>query len=166
MDTGSKHGPCCQSFFDTHHRGLNVQSAGNDHPLEDEQTPAGGPDQADGPHQADPADPAVDDKDQAVDDTIRLNWREKLVEGGLVMAMAMVGTLIGGIGRPYFSDCHAQYPGGFGAGIHGGGIDPVHHPDCRGRGHRQCLFVQLRALHHTSPLSRQRIEGRNGWTAP
>ncbi len=72
-----------------------MQNAGNDYPLEDEQTPAGGPDPADGPHQADPADPAVDDKDPAVDDTIRLTWREKLVEGGLVMVMAMVGTLIG-----------------------------------------------------------------------
>lgn len=83
-----------------------MQNAGNDYPKEDErpsaedadeQTRADGPlktnrtvqvDQAnrvDGPHQA----------DQATDDTIRLNWREKLVEGGLTMVMAMVGTLIG-----------------------------------------------------------------------
>ena len=77
-----------------------MQNAGQDYPKEDERPPADGrdqahkahganqtdrADQADGPHQA----------DQVVDDTIRLNWREKLVEGGLTMVMAMAGTLIG-----------------------------------------------------------------------
>lgn len=77
-----------------------MQNAGQDYPKEDERPPADGrdqahkahganqtdrADQADGPHQA----------DQVVDDTIRLNWCEKLVEGGLTMVMAMAGTLIG-----------------------------------------------------------------------
>ncbi|MYG85448.1 MAG: M48 family metalloprotease, partial [Gemmatimonadetes bacterium] len=58
---------------------IHVQKAGQNYPLGNERTPEDGPDQA----------------DQAVDDTIRLNWREKLVEGGLIMVMAMVGTMIG-----------------------------------------------------------------------
>ncbi len=65
-----------------------MQNAGNDNPLEYERTPADGQAQADpkeGPHQA----------NQATDDTIRLNWREKLVEGGLIMVMVMCGTMIG-----------------------------------------------------------------------
>ncbi|MCY3554781.1 MAG: M48 family metalloprotease [Gemmatimonadetes bacterium] len=80
-----------------------MQNAGNDNPLEYERTPADGQDEqtrVDGLDRADPADPPNGQHqpakaEQAVDDTIRLNWREKLVEGGLVMAMAMVGTLIG-----------------------------------------------------------------------
>ena len=42
-------------------------------------------DRADGPHQPNPA----------VDDTIRLNWREKLVEFGMLMALVMSGMVIG-----------------------------------------------------------------------
>ena len=53
-----------------------MHSAGNDIPLEDARTHTGGP-------------------DQAVDDTIRLNWREKLVEAGLMAAMVMCGTMMG-----------------------------------------------------------------------
>ena len=80
-----------------------MQNAGNDYPLGNERVPEDEPDQtnrtdraqsADHPDQPDPAD-GPDQPDPAVDDTIRLNWREKLVEGGLVMVMAMVGTLIG-----------------------------------------------------------------------
>ncbi len=77
-----------------------MQNAGQDYPKEDEWPPADGRDQAHkahGANQADRADGAdgPQQADQAVDDTIRLNWREKLVEGGLTMVMAMVGTLIG-----------------------------------------------------------------------
>ena len=81
-----------------------MQNAGNDYPLEDERVPADGLDQtnrtdraqpADQPEQADCAGDETYRADQTVDDTIRLNWREKLVEFGLVMAMAMFGTLIG-----------------------------------------------------------------------
>ncbi len=53
-----------------------MQSAGNDIPLEDEGTHAGG-------------------TYRAADDTIRLNWREKLVEFGPMMAMVMCGTMMG-----------------------------------------------------------------------
>lgn len=53
-----------------------MHNSGNNSPLADEGPPADGP-------------------DQAVDDTIRLNWREKLVEVGLVMAMIICGVLIG-----------------------------------------------------------------------
>ena len=53
-----------------------MRNEGNDIPLEDEGTHADGP-------------------DQAVDDTIRLNWREKLVEVGMLMATVMCGTMIG-----------------------------------------------------------------------
>ena len=90
--------------------------------MEDERTPADGPDRedradqadpavqavddtdranradpAEGPHQADPADGPhqPDQPDQAVDDTIRLTWREKLVEFGMLMALVMCGTVIG-----------------------------------------------------------------------
>lgn len=73
-----------------------MQNAGNDNPLEDDRTHADVPDQPDQANRADQAnqaDRADDDTHQAVDDKIRLNWREKLVEGGLMMVM--VGTLIG-----------------------------------------------------------------------
>ena len=53
-----------------------MHSAGNDMPMVNK-----GPD-ADGP-------------DLAVDDTIRLNWREKLVEVGPMMAMVMCGMMMG-----------------------------------------------------------------------
>lgn len=59
-----------------------MQNAKNDNPLEGERIPKDGPDRA-------------DQSDRSVDDTIRLNWREKLVEFGMLMAMVMVGTLIG-----------------------------------------------------------------------
>ncbi len=77
-----------------------MQNAGQDYPKEDEWPPADGRDQAHKAHGANQADRAdeVDgpqQADQVVDDTIRLNWREKLVEGGLTMVMAMAGTLIG-----------------------------------------------------------------------
>lgn len=62
-----------------------MQKAGQNYPLGNERTPEDGPDQADGAHQP----------DQAVDDTIRLNWREKLVEFGMFMAMIMCGMIIG-----------------------------------------------------------------------
>jgi len=84
-----------------------VQNAGNDNPMEDERTPADGPDeqtqvdgtgrgvdpaaqtnQEDGPHQP-------NQTDLAEDDTIRLNWREKLVEFGMLMAFVMCGMMIG-----------------------------------------------------------------------
>lgn len=71
-----------------------MQNAGNDTPLEGEQTHADGPDEqtlVDGPDPADDPQRA----DQAVDDTIRLNWREKLVEGGLMFAMVVFGMMIG-----------------------------------------------------------------------
>lgn len=83
-----------------------MRNAGKDYPLKNERTPADGQDRAepadgqdradqtDGPDRVTPADD-THQPDPAVDDTIRLNWREKLVEGGLVMAMAMFGTLIG-----------------------------------------------------------------------
>ena len=61
-----------------------MQKAGQNYPLGNERTPEDGPDQA----------------DQAVDDTIRLNWREKLVEGGLVMVDGHVRLADRGIGRP------------------------------------------------------------------
>lgn len=60
--------------------------------MEDERAPADDQDweePADGPHRAD------DQANPSVDDTIRLNWREKLVEFGMFMALAMFGTLIG-----------------------------------------------------------------------
>lgn len=72
-----------------------MQYGGNNIPLKNERTPA------DGPHQADPADQserAVDNTHEAnpaVDDTIRLNWREKLVEFGMFMALVMCGMVIG-----------------------------------------------------------------------
>ena len=77
-----------------------MQNAGQDYPKEDERPPADGRDQAHKAHGANQTDRAdeVDgpqQADQVVDDTIRLNWREKLVEGGLTMVMAMAGTLIG-----------------------------------------------------------------------
>lgn len=93
-----------------------MQNAGNDYPLENERTPADGPDERthiddpDQAHRADSADPAdgphqPDDRadrahqahqaDRAVDDTIRLNWREKLVEFGMLMALVMCGMIIG-----------------------------------------------------------------------
>ena len=53
-----------------------MHGAENDIPLEGEGTHTGGP-------------------DRAIDDTIRLNWREKLVEVGLMMAMITCGVLIG-----------------------------------------------------------------------
>ena len=53
-----------------------MHGAENDIPLEGEGTHIGGP-------------------DRAVDDTIRLNWREKLVEFGPMMAMVMFGTMMG-----------------------------------------------------------------------
>ncbi|MDE2847510.1 MAG: M48 family metallopeptidase [Gemmatimonadota bacterium] len=67
-----------------------MQNAGQDYPVEDEWTPAEDSDRAraTGPHQPDQAD-------WAIDDTIRLNWREKLVEFGMFMALVMCGTLIG-----------------------------------------------------------------------
>lgn len=77
-----------------------MQNVGQDYPKEDERPSAEDADVktgAGGPHQANQADGAdhPQQADQAVDDTIRLNWREKLVEGGLTMVMAMAGTLIG-----------------------------------------------------------------------
>lgn len=79
-----------------------MQIAENDNPLEGEQTFVDGKDQADptdGPHQLDDragrSDRDIDGSIQATDDTIRLNWREKLVEFGLFMALVMCGMLIG-----------------------------------------------------------------------
>lgn len=55
-----------------------MHSIGTDIPSENERTHAAGP-------------------DQAADDTIRLNWREKLAEAGLMMAFIVSGMMIGSL---------------------------------------------------------------------
>ena len=110
-----------------------MQNAGTDHPVEDERIPADGPDErtrVDGPDRADQAVDETLQPNQAVDDTIRLNWREKLVEFGMFMAMIMCGMIIGVF--VYLSGCcftMRKYLRGVGTGIYRSRFDSVYHPE-------------------------------------